>query len=135
MSPALAFAFDPDSITLSLPKTGGLLGRLGLRRDRRELDRLPPEERTLLLAIADLRALAAEKPTELFEVTADRIRLSHRLASALDAKTAEAIGLPPIVDLALRTDAEGVLGSPSFRLRHEWFRTASARPCSAWAPS
>lgn len=122
MSPALAFAFDPDSITLSLPKTGGLLGRLGLRRDRRELDRLPPEERTLLLAIADLRALAAEKPTELFEVTADRVRLSHRLASALDAKTAEAIGLPPIVDLALRTDAEGVLGSPSFRLRHEWFK-------------
>ncbi|RVU13993.1 DEAD/DEAH box helicase [Methylobacterium oryzihabitans] len=122
MAPALAFAFDPETVTLSLPKTGGLLGRLGLRRDRRELDRLPPVERTLLLAIADLRALAAEKPAELFEVTADRIRLSHRLAAALDARTAEAIGLPPTVDLALRTDAEGVLGSPSFRLRHEWFK-------------
>ena len=119
MSLALDFAFDPQAITLSLPMRGGLLLRLGFGRDRRELDRLQPAERTLLLAIADLRAAAAEKPAELLEITSECIRLSHRLAAALDAKTAASLGLPPLVDLSLRTDVEGVLGSPSFRLRHE----------------
>ncbi|KQQ29439.1 hypothetical protein ASF53_19605 [Methylobacterium sp. Leaf123] len=122
VSPALDFTFDPQGITLSRSTRGGLLGRLGFGRDRRELDRLPLAERTLLLAIADLRAAAAEKPTELLEITPEHIRLSHRLAAALDAETAASLGLPPVVDLSLRTDAEGVLGSPSFRLRHEWVK-------------
>ncbi|MER2268726.1 DEAD/DEAH box helicase [Methylobacterium oxalidis] len=123
MLPTLQFTFDPDAVTLSLQQGGtGLLGRLGLRRNRPELDRLPTEKRELLFAIADLRALAAEKPAELFEITSDRIRLSHRLAAAVDTKTAETLGLPPVVDLTLRTDVEGVVGSPSFRLRHEWFK-------------
>ncbi len=121
-SPALDFAFDPQGITLSRPTRGGLLGRLGIGRDRRELDRLPLAERTLLLAIADLRAAAAERPAETLEITPEHIRLSHRLAAALDAETAASLGLPPVVDLSLRTDAEGVLGSPSFRLRHEWVK-------------
>jgi len=121
-SPALEFAFDPEAITLSRPTRGGLLGRFGIRRDRRELDRLPLAERTLLLAIADLRAAAAEKPAELLDITPEHIRLSHRLAAALDAETAASLGLPPVVDLSLRTDVEGVLGSPSFRLRHEWVK-------------
>lgn len=123
MPPSLRFAFDPDAVTLSLQREGtGLLGRLGLGRDRRALDRLPAAERALLLAIADLRASAAERPAELLEITSDRIRLSHRLAAALDARTAGTLGLPQVVDLTLRTDVEGVLGSPSFRLRHEWVK-------------
>lgn len=122
MSHTLDFAFDPKAITLSLPTRRGLLGRLGMGRDHRELDRLPLADRVLLLAIADLRAAAAEKPAELLEITPERIRVSHRLAAAIEAETAASLGLPPVVDLSLRTDVEGVLGSPSFRLRHEWIK-------------
>lgn len=46
--------------------------------------------------------------------------MSHSLAARLPGKTAATLGLPDIVDLTLRTDVEGVLGTPSFRLRHEW---------------
>lgn len=123
MAPPLRFTFDQDAVTLTVERSSpGLLGRLGLKRDRRDLEHLPLDDRTLLLAIGDLRALASERPAELFEITPDRIRLSHRLAAALDGTAAETIGLPPVVDLTLRTDAEGVVGSPSFRLRHEWVK-------------
>lgn len=56
------------------------------------------------------------------EISPYSIRLSHRLAALLDAQTAEVLGLPPVVDLTFRTDVEGALGTPGFRLRHEWAR-------------
>ena len=73
----------------------------------------------LALAIADLKALADDQPGSL-AVNGERIRLSHELASRLRSDTASRLGLPPLVDLVLRTDAEGQIRSPSFRLRYEW---------------
>ena len=40
--------------------------------------------------------------------------------AAIDGRAAEALGLPPVVDLAFGTDVEGALGTPSFRLRRWW---------------
>ena len=113
---------DAHGVTLRLrSERAGLLGRL-LGRDRpRDLRRLGPDERALSLAIADLRTLAEGSPDEL-DISGDRIRMSHRIAGGLDGDAAQELGLPPLIDLALRTDAEGVPGSPGFRLRYEWVK-------------
>lgn len=114
------FSHSSQSVTLSLKQqSAGLLGRLLGRQNNGDLERIPTEERQTIYAIADLRALADESPDEL-EISGNEIRMSHRLAAALDGETAAALGLPPIVDLTFRTDVEGVLGSPSFKLRYEW---------------
>lgn len=112
-----SFTYDATSIVLTLHQDQGFIGRLTARAPA--LDRLPPEQRELILAIADVRSLADELH-EPVEIDGQRIRMGHRLAAALSSGTAKAIGLPAIVDLTFRTDVEGVIGSPSFRLRHEW---------------
>lgn len=117
-------SFSEDGITLTLqPEKAGLLDRLLRRRPARDLEKLSSDDRDLMLALAlaDLRALGDAQPGTL-EITSDQIRLPHALAAALDGHTAERLGLPPVVDLTLRTDVDGLVGSPSFRLRHEWVR-------------
>ncbi|RTL81445.1 MAG: DEAD/DEAH box helicase [Hyphomicrobiales bacterium] len=114
--------FDAGDLRLTLKATReGLLQRLVTRARKRDLEHLPPSDRDLILALADLRALA-EDTKEALEIGADQIRLSHRLAAALPGETARILGLPSLVDLTLRTDAEGLVGSPNFRLKAEWFR-------------
>ena len=113
-----SLAYDADAIRLTLETQQGLLQRL-LRKSTPDLEHLQPHERELLYAIADLRALADETGERL-EIAGPEIRLSHRLAAALPSQTAEVLGLPSVIDLTFRTDVEGLIGSPSFRLRHEW---------------
>ncbi|KQX34250.1 hypothetical protein ASD04_16540 [Devosia sp. Root436] len=115
---AFSLAYDAHSVSLHLESGGGLLQRL-IGRKPQDLGRLPLSDRELIYAVADLRALADETG-ETLEITGQQIRMSHRLAAAVTSKTAEALNLPPVIDLTFRTDVEGVIGSPSFRLRHEW---------------
>lgn len=111
---------DRTGITLTVAEEKGLLRRLLGTRDG-DLATLSAKDRRLAFALADLRALAAEQPDEL-ELSERRIRMSHRLAAALDARTGDQLGLPPLTDLTLRTDVDGLLGSAGFRLRAEWWR-------------
>lgn len=116
------FQFDKTGVHLTLKRPReGLLSRLLSREKKRDLTRLPPGDRELLIALADLRALAGDTQDEL-NIGADHIRLSHRLAAALSGEAAHILGLPQIVDLTLKTDAEGLVGTPNFRLKAEWFR-------------
>src|SRR5208337_2974950 len=114
--------YSQDGIVLRLrPEKRRLFGRFLAHPAPRDLSHLDPQDRGLLLALADLRALADGRPDELL-IESDQIRLSHKLAAALGGASAGTIGLPPIVDLTLRTDAEGLIGSPTFRLRCEWMK-------------
>ncbi|NGP18863.1 DEAD/DEAH box helicase [Devosia aurantiaca] len=115
---AFSLTYDAHFVSLHLESGGGLLQRL-IGRKPQDLDQLPPSDRELIYAIADLRALADEAGEPL-EIAGQQIRMSHRLAAAVTSQTAEALNFPPIIDLTFRTDVEGVIGSPSFRLRHEW---------------
>jgi superfamily II DNA or RNA helicase len=117
---AFSLTYDAHFVSLHLESGGGLLQRL-IGRKPQDLDQLPSSDRELIYAIADLRALADETG-ETLEITGQKIRMSHRLAAAITSQTAEALNFPPIVDLTFRTDVEGVVGSPSFRLRHEWIK-------------
>ena len=118
----LDFSYDSDGITLRPPSNrAGLLRRLLSQPDPPDLADGQGIERDLAFAIADLRALADDHPGTL-RVDADRIRISHELAALVDSATAATLGLPPLVDLVLRTDAEGQIRSPSFRLRYEWVK-------------
>lgn len=117
----LLCSYSDDDISLRVPQgKGGFLGRL-ISSKRKDLSRLAPRDSELLCAIADLRAASEEGAGEL-TISPDEIRLSHRVAAKLDSNTASVLGLPSTVDLTLRTDAEGVLGSKSFRLRYEWIK-------------
>ncbi len=121
-----AFTYSPTDITLRpLPARSGLLGRM-VGSMAPDLDRLTPGERPIAFALADLRALA-DALGDALHVRADRIILSHRLAASLDGEAAAVLGLPPLTDLVLRTDAEGVLGSTGFRLTCQWLRAGQQR--------
>ncbi|MBY5336232.1 DEAD/DEAH box helicase [Rhizobium leguminosarum] len=115
-------SFDDDGVRIGLQsKRPGFLSQLIPKKAPVDLQNLPIGEREVLFAIADTRAIGNEMGIEPV-ITATEIRLSHRLAAALDSATAETLGLPPVVDLVLKTDVEGIIGSSGFRLKHEWLR-------------
>ena len=117
-------AYDEAGLTLTLaPERSGFFNRLLARRAPRNLQDLAREERAIALALADLEATVEEEgDRNALRIGADTLHLSHRLAARLDAATAAIIGLPPLADLALRTDVEGSPGSLDFRIRYQWFR-------------
>ena len=99
--------FDQNFVCLTLgdSQKTGRLARLFSKPKRKELDRLDPSDRELILAVAELKSLAEVSPDEV-DIGSDRIRFSHRLAATLTSESAQTLGLPPLVDLTLRTDAE-----------------------------
>lgn len=112
----------PENIVLSVqgPEVG-LLHRLVRRTVKADLHHLNSDERSLAFAIADLRALA-DASGESLSIDSDRIVMSHRIAASVTGDSAALLGLPPLVDMTLKTDAEGIVGSSGFRLRYEWSR-------------
>lgn len=116
----LNLTFDDDGICLrgSQAKTN-LLARLLGRKANLDLSTLSAKDRDFAYAIADLRALADDAKIQVL-IDSDRIKIPHRLAAMLDAALASTLGLPEAVDYTLKTDAEGIVGSSSFRLRYEW---------------
>jgi len=111
-----------NSVTLAAKdRSAGLLHRFIRRPVKADLQNLSSEERPLAFAIADLRA-AADEYNEHLSIDSDRIVISHRLAASVSSETAQILGLPPFVDMILKTDAEGIVGSKDFRLRYEWSR-------------
>lgn len=117
-----AFNHNAEAITLNIAEEKQtLINRLFKRQRPATLSGLTHNDRTLAFAIADLKALA-EEFSEPLHISDDAIVMGHHLAGRLDAETAQALGLPPLVDLTLKTDIEGSLGSDTFRLQHEWLR-------------
>lgn len=122
------FVSTPEAVTLTMrPDQSGLLGRIFAKASPRDLENLPPQERDLLLAIGDLRGLGDEMPGSL-RISGGEITMSHRLAASLDGQTAQTLGLPPLVDLTLKTDVNGMIGGPNFRLRYEWQHHGKRQP-------
>lgn len=115
-------SFSSDAIILSAKNQGGgILHRLMRRGTKSDLQNLSNDERALAYAIADLRA-AADTLGEQLSIDSDRIVISHRVAASISGEAGALLGLPPMVDMTLKTDAEGIVGSSGFRLRYEWSR-------------
>lgn len=111
-----------DYIEIRFPQAKqGLLSRIMAKPKARSFTELAPQDRDLLLAIGDLRNWGDAHPEEV-TITPEHLRLSHDAVASLSAPAAEALGLPPTVDLLLKTDVTGVLGRPDFRLHYEWSR-------------
>ena len=105
------FDFSDHEIVLRpLVERRGLVQRLFSSARAVDLNQLTASDRRLALAIADLRALGDEWQGEV-AIRSESIALSHRVVAALGVDTADVLGLPQIVDLTLRTDAEGLIGS------------------------
>lgn len=119
---AFDFSYDDKGITLSVHQEApGFLMGLFARPKRLKLEDLSEKDRNLLFAIADLKQ-AAESYSDSLRIYDASIWMSHDVAAELAAQTANTLGLPPVVDLIFKTDAEGVPGQDQFRLRHEWLR-------------
>lgn len=120
----MSFELSYDASRIRLVLTGerrGLLDRIFSRPKVQDLKKLSKEDRSIAFALADLRALDDDSNSEL-DITETTIQLSHALASQVDARTAAVLDFPPLADLVLETDAEGVLGKPSFKLTYRWTR-------------
>jgi len=119
---AFDFSYDDKGITLTVHQEApGFLKSLFARPKGLKLEDLSAKNRNLLFAIADLKQAAESYPDSL-RTDDTSIWMSHDVAAELDAQTANTLGLPPVVDLIFKTDAEGVPGQDQFRLRHEWLR-------------
>lgn len=117
-----ALSYNSNSVTLTLKsQPPGMLQRLLGRTKATDLSSLSSSDRALAFALADLRALHDETGGSL-TVADNQITMDHELAAALDAETAGVLELPPVVDLVLRTDAEGLIGSSNFQLSHQWLK-------------
>lgn len=110
-------SYDTGAVTLQFKSRQNLLDRLLSRSSEQSID----HDQRLSFAVADLRSTAEESGDDV-EIGGNRIRMTHRTLSGLSSETAEALGLPPLIDLSLRTDVSGVIGSPEFRLSYEWIR-------------
>ncbi len=114
------FSYTPRQVILKVrDQKAGFLERFFSKKNPRSIDALLKDHEPLAFALADLRALSDESDDPVI-VNDDSLTFSHNLAARLDTNAATVLGLPPLVDLLLRTDAEGALGSASFRLRYEW---------------
>lgn len=119
---AFDFSFDDRGITLTIhQEVSGFLSTLFARPKQLKLEDLSTKDRSLLFAIADLNQVA-ERHADSLRIDDMSIWMSHDVAAELNAQTANTLGLPPVVDLIFKTDAEGVPGQDQFRLRHEWLR-------------
>ncbi|PLV62687.1 DEAD/DEAH box helicase [Erwinia sp. B116] len=120
----MTFTFDhnAEAITLSIAvEKQSFISRLLKKQQSATISGLTHDDRALAFAVADLKALA-EEFSESLHISGDAIVMSHSLAGRLDSETAQTLGLPPLVDLTLKTDIEGSIGSETFRLQHEWLR-------------
>ncbi|WAT01013.1 hypothetical protein [Rouxiella chamberiensis] len=116
------FSHNVHEVVLSIePDKQSFIGRLLKRKETESFAKLSNSDRALAFAISDLKALAEEHNEDLI-ITDDQIHLSHKLAGLLDSHAAQTLSFPPLIDLTLKTDIEGSLGSSSFRLQHEWLR-------------
>lgn len=110
-------SYDEATVSLEFRSRQSLLDRLLSRPS----GALADHDHRLSFALADLRTVAEEAGDEV-EISGSRIRMTHRTLSGITSETAEALGLPPLVDLTLRTEVTGFLGNSDFRLKHEWMR-------------
>lgn len=113
----IQLTYDQDGVALDFSSRHSLLGRLLSRHSDQDFD----QDKRLSFALADLRATAEETGDDV-QIASSRIWLSHKTLSALSSETARALGLPPLVDLTLRTDVMGQIGSPDFCFTHHWVR-------------
>ncbi len=111
------FEFDEKFVTIRFTSHQSLLDRVKTLfggKDKEPVNKLG-------LILADLRAEAEQLGQEL-EVEPNFIRMRHQTFSSLSSETANALGLPPLVELTLRTNVAGMIGSENFKLSHEWIR-------------
>ena len=116
----LELIFAGDKVALR-PKRPGVMARLLGGADA-DLIRLPKSDQALALAIGTLQEIENRRPGAI-RIGADEIEMDHEAVAELDRDSAEALGLPPIVDLTLQTDVQGIVGNPDFRLSYAWTRS------------
>lgn len=125
---AFKFNYDESGVTVSFElEKQRFLKRLLSGSKAVNIEQISSQDRDVMFALADLKAIAEGYPTGL-DVGTDQIKMSHELVSALDSHTASTIGVPPLVDLVFATDVEGSPGQTNFRIRYNWLRYGQTQP-------
>lgn len=117
---AFELEYNGEWVTVR-PQEQSRLRRLLAPRSGGGIDAMAEADREVAFALANVR-MASEGDPNGVGFADDAVRMRHRVAAALDGRSAGTLGLPPVVDLTFRTDVEGALGTPSFQLRHWWLK-------------
>lgn len=127
MTISFSFSYDSEGCTLRLSDAPrGIIARLWAK-PQHDLRTLPRDERGVAMALARLRVL--DRDGREHRVEQDRIWLSHRLVSELDASSSRTLGLPPLVSrYVFKAAMRGSLGSTDFRLDWWWERGGRTVP-------
>ena len=106
---------DQDGVSLELPQDRTLLKRM-MAQSRRKLNGWNDGREALLERLQE----AASEVGDEVDLDGGRIRITHRTVGHLSQEIADAVGLPPLVDLTFCADMTGLVGSPDFRLAYGW---------------
>lgn len=106
---------DQDGVSLELPLDRTLLKRM-MASSRGELNGGHDGSEGLLKGLQ----MAASEVGDEVEADGGRIRITHRTVGHLSQEIADAVGLPPLVELTFCADMTGLVGSPDFRLIYGW---------------
>ena len=105
---------DQDGVSLELTLGRTLLKRM-MAPSKRKLNGYDGPE-----AVLEGIQAAADEVGDEVEVDGGRIRITHRTVGHLSQEIADAVGLPPLVDLTFCADMTGLVGSPGFSLTYGW---------------
>lgn len=110
----------PEGIVVTAESSAkGWFSKLVRGSDALDLTKLSKTDERLIDAFAELRELGEAGGVE---IKPDRISLSHDVLSRISDRSATALELPLAVELVLKMEMDGQLGSPSFSLRTQWLQ-------------
>lgn len=108
---------DEGVLVTEKPVSKGWLNKFTGSAKVTDLALLPREDERMLEAFAELRELGESGGVK---IDSDRIFLSHDVLSRVSDTASATLELPPSVELTLKMEMDGQLGSPSFFLRTKW---------------
>lgn len=108
---------DEGVLITEKPISKGWLGKIAGSARATDLALLPRENERMLDTFAELRELGESGGVK---IEHDRIFMSHDVLSRVSDFAATALELPIPVELTLKMEMDGQLGSPSFSLRTKW---------------
>ena len=111
-------SYDDDGVTASVEPERRVSQLLRPRKPA-TIEELKKNNQALAFALAQVRALAEDLLVKVI-VNDSSVKVPHPVLASLDEYSAQALNLPPLVDLTFSTDVEGSLGSPRFRLSYQW---------------
>ena len=112
------YSVGADGVLVTTPPSSeGLFSKLFGKNNSANLSKLPKQDERIIDAFAELRELGEKGGVDF---RSDKIFLAHEVVSRLSDFTAATLSLPASIEMELKMEMDGQLGSSSFSLRTDW---------------